>query len=49
LFRQCTVAGQISNAHGVENEETRNSPQVLVCREIRTPWPEFWKGFQYFA
>jgi len=49
LFRQCTVAGQISNAYGVENEETRNSPLVFVCREIRTPWPEFWEGFQYFA
>ena len=23
--------------------------EVYVCRNIRVPWPEFWKGFQYYG
>jgi hypothetical protein len=48
-FETCERAGRITNRYGVENEETQDNPDVYVCRRLRTPWPDFWRGFQYFG
>ncbi|MEO7723512.1 MAG: glycosyltransferase family 39 protein, partial [Chthoniobacterales bacterium] len=47
--REVTLAGQIRNRHGVRNEETRDHPDIFLCRGLRRPWPEFWKTFQDFG
>jgi hypothetical protein len=45
----CRVAGHNGNLSGVENEESRDHPDILVCGPPRLPWPEFWKKFQNFG
>ena len=47
IFKSCTLAGQVTNAYGVLNEETTRHPDIFVCREMRLPWPEFWQEFHY--
>ncbi len=48
-FESCEVAGHVSNRYGVKNEETREHSEILVCRGLRQPWPEFWKQFRRFG
>jgi len=48
-FASCQLAAKIWNEFGVENEETRDHPDIYVCRRLRQTWPEFWKNFQYFG
>jgi hypothetical protein len=49
IFASCEEAAQLSNPYGVVNLVLRDRDQVYVCRNIREPWPEFWKGFQYYG
>ncbi|MBI5650335.1 MAG: glycosyltransferase family 39 protein [Chloroflexi bacterium] len=48
-FQACARAGQITNKFGILNEETRDHPNIYVCRGLRQPWHEFWKKFRYFG
>ncbi len=49
IFQSCQLAGHTSNRYGILNEETRDHPDIFVCRNLRQPWPQFWKNFQYFG
>jgi hypothetical protein len=49
IFASCQVAAQLWNPYGVVIDIIRDSDQVYVCRNIRVPWPEFWKHFQYYG
>jgi hypothetical protein len=49
LFESCTVAAQNGNALGVENEESRDHPDILVCRGLRLPWPRYWESHRRFG
>lgn len=48
-FASCQLVAKIWNQYGVENEETRDHPDIFVCRGLRQSWPDFWKSFQYFG
>jgi hypothetical protein len=48
-FSTCRLAGHTWNRYGVENEETRDHPNIYVCSGLRQSWPDFWKNFQYFG
>ena len=48
-FASCEVAGHTWNRYGVRNEETRDHPDIFVCRHLRESWPELWKNFRYFG
>lgn len=48
-FASCRLAARIWNRFGVQNEETRDHPNIFVCRTLRKPWPEFWETFRYFG
>lgn len=48
-FSSCKLAGHTSNPYGIENEETRDHPDIYVCRGLRQSWPEFWKDFRYYG
>jgi hypothetical protein len=48
-FAGCRVAGHNGNSYGVENEESRDHPDIFVCDGPRAPWPEFWKEYQHFG
>ena len=49
FFETCDLAGRITNRHGVQNEETRDHPQVFLCRGPRRPWPELWDELRSFG
>jgi hypothetical protein len=49
IFAACEAAAQLSNPYGIVNQAIGDRSQVYVCRNIRVPWPEFWKGFQYYG
>jgi 4-amino-4-deoxy-L-arabinose transferase-like glycosyltransferase len=49
IFQSCQLAGHTSNRYGILNEETRDDPDIYVCRNPRQPWPQWWKNFQYFG
>ena len=49
LFGSCAVSAKNTNRYGVENEEWRDHPDILVCRDLKEPWPEFWKKFRRFG
>jgi dolichyl-phosphate-mannose-protein mannosyltransferase len=49
LFQSCRVTAKNSNPYSVINEESRDHPDVLLCRILRQPWPEFWQHFHRFG
>jgi len=48
-FESCVLAGHVTNRYGVRNEETTRHPDIFVCRQLRRPWPTFWKQFQNYG
>lgn len=49
LFDTCEVAGRNTNRYGVENEESRDHPDILLCRGPRFEWPEVWPDLRSFG
>lgn len=49
LFETCTLAGHNPNPYAILNEETRDHPDILLCRNLRIPWPEYWKSHRWFG
>jgi hypothetical protein len=48
-FATCELVAHTWNRYGVQNEETRDYPDIYVCRGLRRAWPEFWKEFQHYS
>jgi dolichyl-phosphate-mannose-protein mannosyltransferase len=48
-FASCQLNAKIWNEFGVVNEETRDHPDIFVCRGLKQSWPDFWRTFQYFG
>ena len=49
LFTSCGVVAKNTNRYKVVNEESRDHPDILVCRHLRKTWPEFWQKFRRFG
>lgn len=49
LFGSCAVAARNSNPFGVENEESRDHPDILLCRNLRMPWSVYWEHYRRFG
>ena len=49
LFQSCELAGHTGNPYRVANEESKDHPDIFICRNLRDPWPEFWKDFRYYG
>jgi hypothetical protein len=49
LFGSCAVAAKNTIPFGVENEESRDHPDILLCRDLRMPWPDYWARFRRFG
>ena len=48
-YTGCRLAGHNGNSQGVENEESRDHPDIFVCGPPKLPWPQYWKDFQAFG
>ncbi|MFI5116258.1 MAG: glycosyltransferase family 39 protein [Terriglobales bacterium] len=48
-FTSCRLAGHNTNLYGVQNEESKDHPDIFVCGGPRQTWPEFWKDDQRFG
>ncbi len=49
LFESCAVTAKNINEFGVENEESRDHPDILLCRNLRMPWAQYWAHFRRFG
>jgi len=49
LFASCAIAGKNTNGLNVENEESREHPDILVCRNLKMPWQEYWATHRRFG
>lgn len=48
LFKECRMAGTVTNQYNVRNEEASYHTGLYVCRTPRLPWPDLWKNMQWF-
>jgi hypothetical protein len=48
-FTSCVVVAKNTNRFGVENEESRDHPDIYLCRGLKSTWPEFWKKFRRYG
>ena len=49
IFASCTLAGRNSNRFDILNEESRDHPDIFVCRGLRIEWPELWGLLRSFG
>jgi hypothetical protein len=49
LFDSCVTAAKNTNPFGVVNEESRYHPDILLCRNLRMPWPDYWESHRRFG
>ncbi len=49
LFDSCVVAAKNTNPFDIENEESRDHPDILLCRNLRVPWPDYWARSRRFG
>jgi hypothetical protein len=49
VFTSCRLAGHNGNRDGIENEESRDHPDIFVCGGLRMSWPEFWMQYRRFG
>ena len=48
-FKSCELVGRLTNRYGIENATIAGYADVFVCRNLRQPWPDFWKNFRYYG
>jgi hypothetical protein len=48
-FYSCRLAGHVTNRFGINNEETREHPDIYVCGPPKDGWVVWWKDFHYFG
>jgi hypothetical protein len=39
----------VTNHHGVSNQESRDHPDIFLCRAPRQPWPALWSALRRFS
>ncbi len=49
LFASVELAGHTPNPWQIENEETRDHPDIFVCRGLRSRWNELWPQLRSFG
>lgn len=49
IFSTCVAAARLRNPYGVVNQTLEGREVIYVCRNIRVPWPEFWRNFMYYG
>ena len=49
FFESCSVVGMVHLPYGVQDEETADHPQILVCHHLKEAWPVVWGRSQDFG
>lgn len=49
FFEGCSVVGHVHLPYGVQDEETADHPQILVCHRLKGSWPVVWGRSQDFG
>jgi 4-amino-4-deoxy-L-arabinose transferase-like glycosyltransferase len=49
FFEGCSVVGMVHLPYDVQDEETVDHPQILVCHHLKEPWPVVWGRSQDFG
>jgi 4-amino-4-deoxy-L-arabinose transferase-like glycosyltransferase len=49
LFASCQVVAKNANPDGVVNEESRDHPDILLCRNLQLPWPVYWARYRRYG
>jgi hypothetical protein len=39
----------VINAAGVDNEESRDHPDIYLCRKPREPWSQLWPKMRHYG
>ena len=47
--RNKSAANFFGKLKGMLNEESRDHPDIYVCRGLRESWPEFWSKYRHFG
>jgi|SRR5579863_3503048 len=48
-FEHCELVAHNTNPYGVVNEESRDHPDIYLCRHLLPSWPEFWQRSHWFG
>jgi 4-amino-4-deoxy-L-arabinose transferase-like glycosyltransferase len=48
-FESCTIAARVQMPYNIQNEESADHPEILICRHLRFPWPAAWARSQEFG
>jgi 4-amino-4-deoxy-L-arabinose transferase-like glycosyltransferase len=48
-FERCSIAAHVTMPYGVQNEESRDHPEILICHHLRGSWPADWSRSQEFG
>jgi 4-amino-4-deoxy-L-arabinose transferase-like glycosyltransferase len=48
-FTSCAVVAKNTNRFSVENEESRDHPDIYLCRGLKSSWAHFWKKFRRYG
>ncbi|MGA7158911.1 MAG: glycosyltransferase family 39 protein [Acidobacteriaceae bacterium] len=49
FFEGCRVAGMVHPPNDVQNEESADHPQILVCHRLKGAWPVVWARSRDFS
>jgi hypothetical protein len=48
-FQDCKLIAPITTPYNIQNDEIISHSSIYLCHDLRQPWPQFWKTFQYFG
>jgi len=48
-FNSVTLAGHPPNPYSIENEETRDHPDIFICRGLKGSWADLWPKVRSFG
>lgn len=49
VFESCRQVATLTNRYGVENEESRDHAEILLCEGMKIPWAELWPRVRSFG
>jgi 4-amino-4-deoxy-L-arabinose transferase-like glycosyltransferase len=47
-FSDCVLSGHNPNPYHIQNEETRDHPDIFTCQHPINAWPVFWDSFRTY-